>query len=92
MSELLDIGGGHTLSPVFDRADRLLGYIHTHPDPHSGMMCQSLIAVRSELTVAAEIYQIEEAQPLRLSPAIRCPVCHAYGYVREGRWVPITVG
>ena len=88
----LNIGGGHTLQPIQDRVGKLIGYIHTHPDPTSGMYCQYFLAVQKIDTVAVDVYEIVHTAPLTLAPTVKCLRCGLCGYVRLGRWVPITLG
>jgi hypothetical protein len=90
--ETLNIGGGHTLQPIPDRDGKLIGYIHTHPAPNSGMYCQYFLAVKKMETVAVDVYEIVQPEPLTLAPTVKCLRCGLCGYVRSGQWVPITLG
>ena len=87
---VIDLEGGHTLTPVCDSEDRLTGYIHAHQDPVARRPCQALYGVVAGITGA--VYQVISKNPLTLVPAVKCPACGIYGYVRDGKWIPITTG
>lgn len=83
-----DLGGGHSLAPVLDQQERLVGWLHTHPDARSssGALCQSFVAAREGF--GAEVHEVVIVGPLTLSPDVRCGVCGAHGRVHQGKWEP----
>lgn len=85
----IPLGGGHVFVPVTDREDRLVGWLHTHPDARSGsgMLCQSFCAVRA--IDGAPVHEILQAEPLTLSPSLKCRICGMHGEVVNGAWKPM---
>lgn len=83
----LNLGSGHEFAPVIDVEDRLVGWLHTHPDARSslGVLCQSFCAVRP--IDNAPVHDIISVEPLTLSPSLRCRVCGAHGEVVKGVWI-----
>jgi len=86
---VLDLGGGHTLEAVFDADDLLAGWLHRHPHPdgNTPTPCQTLCAVR--YIDGVSVYRVDQADPLTLSPAVRCRLCGVQGHVVRGVWVPV---
>ncbi len=84
----LDIGMGHKLTPVVDASDRLVGWLHAHPDARSaiGALCQSFCAVREG--IGAPVHEIVTVEPLTLHPSLECRTCGAHGCVKNGKWEP----
>ena len=84
----LYLGLGHEFAPVTDNDDRLVGWLHTHPDARStsGVLCQSFCAVRP--IDGAPVHEILSAEPLTLSPSLKCRICGAHGEVTAGKWEP----
>lgn len=81
----MDLGGEHTLASIVDPRDRLVGWLHTHPDARNkARVCQSFVAVRQGFGGA--VYEIEIVGPLTLKPEVRCATCGDVGYVKAGRW------
>ncbi len=84
----IPLGNGHVFAPVMDADDRLVGWLHTHPDARSdsGMLCQSFCAVRP--VDGTPVHDILSAEPLTLSPSLKCRICGAHGEVVNGKWEP----
>lgn len=87
-NEEMDLGHGHTFAPILDQTDRLVGWLHTHPDARdpSAKPCQSFCAVRAGF--GPDVHEVVAAKPLTLSPSLKCRVCGVHGYVRDGKWEP----
>lgn len=86
--EEFDLGHGHVFSPVVDQKDRLVGWMHTHPDARnpSALPCKSFCAIREGLN--APVHRVVQAKPLTLTPSLECRVCKAHGHVKDGKWEP----
>ncbi len=82
----MDLGAGHTFASIVDPRDRLVGWLHSHPDARSstGVVCQSFVAVRQGF--GSPVYEIEIVGPLTLKPEVRCATCGDVGSVKAGRW------
>jgi hypothetical protein len=35
-----------------------------------------------------QVWQVEQWEPLTLSPSLACQMCGHHGWIRDGRWVP----
>jgi hypothetical protein len=83
-----DLGHQHTLETLFGANERFVGWLHIHPDQRecTAVRCQSFCAARTDADSTS--YQIIDADPLTLSPSLRCPVCGAQGHVTNGQWEP----
>jgi hypothetical protein len=85
------LGQGHLFKPVHDSDDRFVGWIHTHPDArNTDVLCQSFCAVRAGFNV--DVHQVLAADPLSLSPSLKCRACGSHGHVTNGRWEPCQGG
>lgn len=84
----LDLGLGHFFEAVIGNDEKLVGWVHTHPDARSaeGMLCQSFCAVRP--LNGAPVHQVLCAEPLTLMPSLKCRMCGAHGEVVNGKWEP----
>ncbi len=83
----LNLGHGHTFEVILDKDGTLLGWLHTHPDKRNpNVLCQSFCAVRS--LNGSPIHQVLCADPLTLTPSLRCGACGAHGEVINGKWEP----
>ena len=85
----LELGYGHTFEVVLGSDDRLVGWLHTHPDARnpSAATCQSFCAVR-ELN-GTPVHQVLCADPLTLTPSLKCRTCGAHGNVVNAKWEPL---
>jgi hypothetical protein len=88
ISDTFDLGHGHSFTPVVDMNDQLIGWVHLHRSPR-GTECKSFRAVREGQ--GGPIYQIVQAKPLSLAPAIECSACGVHGRVTDGRWLPLSI-
>ena len=34
-------------------------------------------------------HELVSLEPLTISPNVTCQTCHASGFIREGRWIPL---
>lgn len=83
----LDLGPGRYMESVMDYNDRLIGWLHTHPDARGAVVpCQSFCAVRT--LDGSQVYEITRDDPLTLTPSLRCPTCGDHGIVVDGKWEP----
>lgn len=85
MSETFSLGRGHSFKPVTNENGQLVGWTHTHLSP-DGMACQSFCAVRDGF--GPPIHQVVQAEPLTLTPSLKCRMCGVHGNVINGRWEP----
>lgn len=85
----MDLGHGHTFAPVLDQDERLVGWLHTHPDARNAdaRLCQSFCAVRSGF--GPDVHEVVIVGPLTLSPSLKCRVCGSHGEVKNGKWEPL---
>lgn len=85
----LDLGYGHIFEAVLGADDRLVGWLHTHPDARNGagMLCQSFCAVRP--LNGSPVHQVVSDDPLTLTPSLLCRTCGAHGNVINGKWEPL---
>jgi len=83
----LDLGLGHTFEVMLGRDEELIGWLHTHPDARNpDALCQSMCAIRPFQDVP--VHEVVQADPLTLSPSLKCRTCGAHGRVRQGKWEP----
>lgn len=84
----LDLGHDHFFEAVVGNDGKLAGWLHTHPDArsHEGMLCQSFCAVRP--LNDTPVHQVLCAEPLTLTPSLKCRTCGAHGEVVNGHWMP----
>lgn len=83
----LDLGEGHTFEVMLGSDDKLIGWLHTHPDARNpSTLCQSVCAVRP--LDGAPIHQVICSDPLTLTPSLECRTCGAHGHVTNGKWEP----
>ena len=87
-ADQLNLGYGHLFEAVLGSDDRLVGWLHTHPDARtpSGVLCQSFCAVRP--LNGTPVHQIVSVDPLTLQPSLLCRTCGAHGHVTNGAWEP----
>lgn len=86
-TERLSLGHDHFFEALTDRNDQLIGWLHTHPSARDGsIVCQSFCAVRP--LDDAPVHQIVSAEPLTLTPSLKCGTCGTRGDVIDGVWVP----
>lgn len=85
-TEEIDLGAGHAFAPIHDQSDRLVGWLHTHPDARdaSARSCQSFCAMRAGF--GPDTHVVVQAEPLTLSPSLKCRICGAHGHVKNGQW------
>ena len=103
MSDVVDLGHGHTLQILGWAPDRALNpqyegipdveryaAIVEHPTP-AGEQCASGVTFDSETARRIEpgkaMWTVESWEPLTLSPSLLCLRCGDHGFVRDGRWV-----
>lgn len=100
----VDLGHGHRmrsfgwfpdreLNPQYDGVPDIenLGVTVFHPradDP--GLECQSAIFfdIPGVERFTDTVWQVEQQEPLTVSPSLLCVSCGDHGFIREGRWVP----
>lgn len=87
----VDLGYGVMVEYMRWRGHDKAGLIRTHPAPGGGQ-CESsamfdLPGVREAFPNAA-VWQVEQWEPLTLSPSLLCRACGHHGWIRDGRWVP----
>lgn len=86
--ECLDLGHGHEFVAVLGAEDRLMGWLHAHPDRRDPTIaCRSFCAVR--MIDGAPVHVITSADPLTLTPSLLCRICGAHGNVINGKWEPL---
>lgn len=90
MSNLIDLGGGHTLTPFTWRdPNKVAGYIEEHPDARDpSQQCRGAVDLDTYEGAVGDTWHVEQAEPLTLSPSLLCRVCGNHGFVRDGKWVP----
>ncbi len=83
------LGHGHSFEASIDKDGRLIGWMHTHPDARRpDVLCQSFCAVREGFGPA--VHRVECADPLTLTPSLKCAACGAHGHVTNGKWEPCS--
>lgn len=83
----LDLGHDHFFEAAIGSDEQLVGWLHTHPDARGGIEpCQSFCAVRP--VDGAPVHQVICAEPLTISPSLKCRVCGSHGNVTAGKWEP----
>lgn len=80
---VLDLGLGHRFTPAFGREGEHVGWMHHHTAP-DGQPCVSFCAIVPGY--GAEVHRVEQAEPLTLSPSLKCRACGSHGVVTKGRW------
>ena len=84
----LDLGHEHFFEVMIGSDDKLIGWLHTHPDHrNSSALCQSICAVRP--INGAPVHQVICSDPLTLTPSLLCRTCGAHGNVTNGKWEPL---
>lgn len=84
---VMQLGHGHTFEALLGNNGELIGWSHVHPDARGGTEpCQSVCAVRE--IGDTPIHEIVCAEPLTLSPSLKCRTCGAHGHVTNGKWEP----
>jgi hypothetical protein len=104
MSNVLDLGHGHTLryfswaperdiNPQYDGIpdEPQAGAILDHLKP-DGSTCSGAVTfdtpTMQRVSPNANRWTVESWDPLTLSPSVLCRTCGDHGHVREGRWEP----
>lgn len=83
----MNLGFGHFFEVMLGQDDKLVGWLHSHPDARNpSEACQSICAVRP--VDGAPVHDIIRAEPLSLSPSLKCRTCGAHGRVINGQWEP----
>lgn len=69
----------------FERAGIIIAHRH-----RNGLICQGGVQFRTPANAGNERpkWDVEEWEPLTLSPSIEDPDCALHGYIRKGKWVP----
>jgi len=101
VTELLDLGHGHTLRFTGWSPDRELNPQYEGiPDIErvgaiidTGNGCQSMVwfdlpGYDEVFGPGRPVWQVLSWEPLTLSPSLLCQLCGDHGFVRDGRWVP----
>lgn len=92
MGELIDIGHGVCIEYTAWADHPKVGLIRYHPKPDgtpcvgSGLLFD-LPGVHENFPSRA-LWQVEEWEPLTISPSLLCSLCGHHGWVRSGLWVP----
>jgi hypothetical protein len=83
----LDLGYGHYFEAALDVRGDLAGWLHAHPDARDATRpCKSFCAVRA--VDGLPVHVVAQADPLTLSPSLKCRSCGAHGEVINGKWEP----
>lgn len=82
----MDLGFGHTFEAALDAHGNLAGWLHAHPDARDARPCKSFCAVRA--IDGLPVHAVLQADPLTLSPSLKCRSCGAHGEVINGKWEP----
>ena len=82
MSERLDLGSGNE---AVVRGEYGLVWFHRRPD--NGEPCGEGGWV-GFLPHDPTGWEMVQREPLSISPSLLCNVCHAHGWIRQGRWIP----
>lgn len=87
----IDLGDDHLLKFSVYQGERAGATVwHLKPD---GNKCAGWIAFEGTAWARAfhsnpiATWQVEQAEPLTLSPSLLCRSCGDHGFVRQGRWV-----
>lgn len=105
MTQRIDIGDGRWLQPINHLCEGLIGtpastptlygYIDYHSRPDTGERCEGSLRVCPHhigTPGKRRLWTIDQLEPLTLSPSLLCTACGDHGFVREGRWVPASLG
>lgn len=77
------IPGGIQVEVLFhDHAPAALIVSHRRPD---GSVCEGIVRIRPTYD-NREVWDVEQEEPLTLSPSITCVRCGYHGWIRDGRW------
>lgn len=88
---MLDLGSGVQIEWSSWADHDKVGFIETHDRPDGAGRCSG--GVLFDLPGVAEnfpgraLWQVEQWDPLTLSPSLLCRTCGNHGWVRAGRWV-----
>jgi hypothetical protein len=86
MTVMIQIGEGRTIEPVEGHEpDVIVGYIETHPRADTGEPCRGWLNI--DPLAEGSRWNVEQAEPLTLSPSVLCRACGNHGFIRNGRWV-----
>ena len=89
----VDIGHGVTIDVVADDCGPV-GIEYTHPNLTGGGRCAGFVYfdlphVRDKFAPdAGQMWHLDQADPLTISPSLLCRGCSHRGFIREGAWVP----
>jgi hypothetical protein len=89
MSNVIDVGDGHTLRRVSNKEGQLVGFIEEHPDQRdpSRPCAGSISLAGSSWAEPGRTWTLVSEDPLTLSPSLMCTACGNHGWVRDGKWV-----
>lgn len=93
MGDRIDLGDGHSISFAHYEGE-VAGANVYHPGK-DGAECVGWVAFAGRAWarsfpdgLAGKNWDVQQDNPLTLSPSIKCRVCGDHGYIRNGRWVP----
>lgn len=87
---------GHTYTKVQDSRGNWIGICEWHPRTVDGVDkdedCGGFVAfdtpeAREITTEQAPKWQVENWEPLTISPSLLCTMCASHGFIRNGKWV-----
>lgn len=91
----IDLGHGHFLSRLQNKAGKLVGFIDDHPHGREpGKTCAGSVPLENSTWAEPNrSWRMTAGDPetlagLTLEPSLLCTVCGDHGFIREGRWVP----
>jgi hypothetical protein len=89
VSNILDLGGGHTFTFLVDATGGRCGGIHEHPartgEGNLGEgRCGGAITFRGHGDGSQ--WDVVQEDPLTLSPSLHCQCCGSHGWIRAGKW------
>lgn len=104
MSDIMDLGHGHTLRFVSWKPDRSIPAnaeaYKDIPDVEragtniehtaaNGTICKSFLMFdHAGPQWPGEKWHVESWEPLTISPSLLCRACGDHGFIRGGKWVP----
>ena len=91
MSNVIDVGHGHTLTRLADADGSLYGFVDEHTSLKTGEPCSGSVCVNpgpDDVKYNRDVWTMESEEPLSLTPSLLCTTCGEHGFVRDGKWVP----
>lgn len=96
--EKVDLGHNHFYTKYTihgDDENRWAGIIESHPNKKDpSKTCSSSVAFDVDFYDPSEggrfnrpVWQVQNYDPLTLSPSLLCNVCGEHGFIQNGKWV-----